>query len=64
MDFKEQINLKAEIQHIFDTGANEDRIFEMVKAFIDNGNLFSERQMDNAYDKGFRDGVSNVKLTQ
>ena len=64
MDFKEQINLKAEIQHIFDSGANEIRIFEMVKAFIDNGNLFSEKQMDSAYDKGFRDGITNSKLTQ
>lgn len=28
--------LKQEIQHIFDSGANEIRVFEMVKNFINN----------------------------
>ncbi|MCL5460445.1 hypothetical protein M3M33_17535, partial [Loigolactobacillus coryniformis] len=31
--------LKAEIAHIFDSGANELRVFEMVKNFIDNRSL-------------------------
>ena len=28
--------LKMEIQHIFDSGANEIRIFEMIKSFYKN----------------------------
>lgn len=32
-------NLKKEIQHIFDSGANEIRIFEMVKLFIQSQNM-------------------------
>lgn len=36
---KEQQELKNEIQHIFDSGANEIRIFEMVKMFIDSRNV-------------------------
>ena len=28
--------LKVEIQHIFDSGANEIRIFEMIKSFYKN----------------------------
>lgn len=35
MTTKDEIDLKSEIQHIFDSGANELRIFEMIKAFID-----------------------------
>lgn len=34
----EKEQLRMEIQHIFDSGANEVRIFEMVKSFIDNRN--------------------------
>ena len=32
----EKEQLKLEIQHIFDSGANEIRIFEMVKSFIES----------------------------
>ena len=32
----EKEQLKVEIQHIFDSGANERRIFEMVKSFIES----------------------------
>lgn len=32
----EEEQLKLEIKHIFDSGANEIRIFEMVKSFINN----------------------------
>lgn len=35
--------LKIEIDHIFESGANEIRVFEMVKNFIDNRNLISEK---------------------
>ncbi len=36
MGIAEQENLKREIQHIFDSGANEIRVLEMVRRFIDN----------------------------
>lgn len=35
MTEQDEVDLKNEIQHIFDSGANENRIFEMVKMFID-----------------------------
>lgn len=35
MDEVEKEQLRMEIQHIFDSGANEIRIFEMVKSFIE-----------------------------
>lgn len=34
----EKEQLKMEIQHIFDSGANELRVFEMVKSFIETKN--------------------------
>ena len=39
MDKINEEQLKLEIAHIFDSGANELRVFEMVKNFIDNRNL-------------------------
>jgi hypothetical protein len=62
MDFTEQVNLKTEIHHIFDSGANEIRIFNMVKAFIDNRKCYTESQINAAYDKGYREGVYNRPL--
>lgn len=38
MTKEQEQQLKSEIQHIFDSGANEIRIFEMVKLFIDQLN--------------------------
>jgi hypothetical protein len=35
MNKEHEIELKNEIAHIFDSGANKIRIFEMVKNFID-----------------------------
>jgi len=35
MTTKNENDLKNEIQHIFDSGANEIRIFEMIKSFIE-----------------------------
>jgi hypothetical protein len=35
MTKEHEIELKNEIAHIFDSGANEIRIFEMVKMFLD-----------------------------
>ena len=34
--------LKVEIQHIFDSGANEIRIFEMIKSFLESRNGVNE----------------------
>ena len=59
MEFTDQVQLKLEIKHIFDSGANETRIFNMVKAFIENRKCYTERQVDDAYDKGYRDAVYN-----
>ena len=36
MNLIEKEQLRVEIQHIFDSGANEIRIFEMVKRFIES----------------------------
>ena len=38
MNIIEEEQLKIEIKHIFESGANEIRIFEMVKSFINNRN--------------------------
>lgn len=46
----EREELKAEIQHIFDSGANEIRIFEMVKAFIENRNGVRSEPKEELYD--------------
>lgn len=36
MSEQQEEQLKLEIQHIFDSGANEVRVFEMVKSFVSN----------------------------
>ena len=41
MILEEEQQLKYEIQHIFDSGANEIRILEMVKLFIINRDVTS-----------------------
>tara|TARA_R110001632_G_scaffold27493_2_gene73766 strand:- start:7450 stop:7743 length:294 start_codon:yes stop_codon:yes gene_type:complete len=41
MILEEEKQLKYEIQHIFDSGANEIRILEMVKLFIINRDVTS-----------------------
>ena len=38
MNEVEKEQLRMEIQHIFDSGANEIRVFEMVKSFIESRN--------------------------
>ena len=51
MTTQDEQSLKNEIQHIFDSGANEMRILEMVKSFI-------EKHVSNSadYTRGYRDG--------
>jgi len=58
---KEQ--LKIEIDHIFESGANEMRILEMVTNFIDSRKSYTEGQMDNAYNKGFKDAMVKYRKT-
>ena len=57
MENIEEEQLKVEVQHIFDSGANGIRILEMVKSFINSRKTYTERQMDDAYDKGFKDAM-------
>ena len=52
-------SLKNEIQHIFDSGANEIRILEMVKSFIEKrGQALYIHDVSNSaeYTRGYRDG--------
>jgi hypothetical protein len=42
MDKINEEQLKLEIAHIFDSGANELRVFEMVKNFIDSRNVVNK----------------------
>jgi hypothetical protein len=42
MDIISEEQLKVEIAHIFDSGANEIRILEMVKSFIDRRNVVNK----------------------
>lgn len=49
--------LKLEIDHIFESGANEIRIFEMVVNFINNRNGVNDNyRLADEYTKGYRDG--------
>ena len=41
MTTQDELSLKNEIQHIFDSGANEIRIYNMVVAFIENNRVDS-----------------------
>lgn len=47
MSESQEEQLKTEIQHIFDSGANEIRVFEMVKTFISNLERNEEVNADN-----------------
>ncbi|MDY0389201.1 MAG: hypothetical protein RBT65_19195 [Methanolobus sp.] len=60
--------MKKEIQHIFDSGANEVRIFEMVKTFIKkHGQALDIHDVSNSaeyicgYKDGWRDCCKDVK---
>lgn len=50
----EDKQLKTEIQHIFDSGANEVRVFNMVKNWIDQHP--ETWRFDMGYNDGYRDG--------
>jgi hypothetical protein len=69
----EKINeeqLKLEIDHIFESGANELRVFEMVKNFIDSRNVVNKNFVladvsgslgfDEGYAKGYSDATKEA----
>lgn len=47
MNEVEREQLRMEIQHIFDSGANEIRVFEMVKSFIESRNGVNKLPIHN-----------------
>lgn len=49
MNSENDIQLKKEIEHIFESGANETRIYEMVKNFIDKRNLLHNDKLSNSF---------------
>ena len=62
---KEQLNL--EISHIFDSGANHLRVFEMVERFIDSRNLIKNHSdLSNVRDLllDFADYSENDKTSE
>ena len=70
MDKINEEQLKLEIAHIFDSGANELRVFEMVKNFIDSRNVVNKNFVladvsgslgfDEGYEKGWTDATSQA----
>ena len=59
MTAQDEQSLKKEIQHIFNSGANEVRIFEMVKTFIKKrGQALYIHDVSNSfeYTSGYKDG--------
>ena len=59
MTTQDEQSLKNEIQHIFDSGANEVRILEMVKTFIEKrGQALYIHDVSNSteYTRGYREG--------
>ena len=58
MTTQDEQSLKNEIQHIFDSGANEIRILEMVKGFIEKrGQALYIHDVNNSaeYTSGYRE---------
>ena len=49
MNEVEKEQLRVEIEHIFDSGANEIRIFEMVKSFIESRNGINKLPLDSDF---------------
>ena len=53
----EKEQLRMEIQHIFDSGANEIRVFEMVKRFLESRGVNVKNQdYIQGYQQGWREG--------
>ena len=66
MDKINEEQLKLEIAHIFDSGANELRVFEMVKNFIDSRNVVNKNFVladvsgSLGFDKGYEQGYNDA----
>jgi hypothetical protein len=60
MNVIDEEQLKLEIAHIFESGANEIRILEMVKSFIDVRNKKSDYYLQG-YKDGWRDCCRDQK---
>lgn len=58
MNIVQEEQLKLEIAHIFDSGANEVRILEMVKSFFDkNIDIYKQE----GYNEGMKDAHSSFQ---
>ena len=55
MNIKQLVDLKKEIDHIFESGANEIRILEMVDKFVSR--RFVDKEL---YEKAYEDGYSEA----
>ena len=64
MDLIEKEQLKVEIAHIFDSGANEIRIFEMVKSFIDRRNGVNKLPIHDVIGSFWTDGAIEALKTE
>ena len=66
MTQQEKEQLKLEIDHIFESGANEIRIFEMVVNFIDSRNgvnknfVLADVSGSLGFDEGYAKGYSDA----
>jgi hypothetical protein len=58
MNLIQEEQLKIEIAHIFESGANEIRILEMVKSFFDKNIEFYEKR---GYEEGMKDAHNSFQ---
>ena len=58
MNLIQEEQLKAEISHIFDSGANEIRILEMVKSFFDKNIEFYKNE---GYEEGMKEAHNSFQ---
>ena len=56
MEIKDLVDLKKELDHIFESGANEIRVLEMVNTFIDRRYVLKS-EAQQAYNSGYNDGA-------
>ena len=59
MEAKDRKDLQREVDHIFESGANEIRIMEMVERFIDRRYVtreYCQTQININYNEGFEEG--------
>ena len=59
MELRNLIELKKEIDYIFESGANELRVLEMVSTFIERRYVEKETAQQ-AYDSGYNDAHADA----